>query len=164
MLAMKKLKPSRPRRLRRDGARKGADSAGGTGGWCTSDPRFSQACTFRHPRSVIQWVLACCQWLGVARRTQNHHRFAFLVFGRRFKLIARQAERDVLGCACRGELQRGPIDGDLAATHAQKTAEIDYCGPRYSGFVDNDIDNATHVLALGICDGLAKDGLGLVLG
>src|SRR5487761_77841 len=104
MLAIKKLKPSRPLRLRCDGACTGADTGAGTGGWRTSDPRFSQTCTFRHPRSVIQWVLALCQRLGVARCTQDDHRLAFLVLRRGFELVARQVERDPLRLARRREM------------------------------------------------------------
>src|SRR5579883_756626 len=164
MLAMKKLKPSRPRRLRFDGACVGVDTASGTGGWRTSEPKLSQACTFRHPRSVIQWVLARCQRLGLARRTQDDNRLAFLVLRRGFELVARQVERDAFGLARRREMQRGPIDGDLAAADAQKAAEVDDRGAGRAGLVDDHVDNAAHGLALGAGDRLAEDGLRFVLG
>src|SRR5579875_773975 len=156
MLAMKKLKPSRPRRLRADGA--------GSGRLLAFGPRFAKTCTSRYPRLFVQPVFAARHRLRTARGAQHHHGLPLLVFRRRFELIACQVEGDAFGLSGRREVERVPIDRDLAAADAEKTAEIDDCGARHSGLVDDDVDDAAHVLAGCARHRLTQDGLCLVLG
>ena len=44
------------------------------------------------------------------------------------------------------EMQRVPVDHDLAAADAEKAAEIDHGGAHLPGAIDDHVDDAPHVL------------------
>ena len=49
------------------------------------------------------------------------------------------------------EMQRAPVDHDLAAADAEKAAEIDHRGAHRAGAIDDHIDDAPHVLVRWDC-------------
>ena len=59
-------------------------------------------------------------------------------------------------------MQRIPIDCYLSAADAEKAAEIDDGGAQVSHSIDNDIDDATHVLIGGAADLPAEHALRLL--
>src|SRR5947199_4406326 len=55
---------------------------------------------------------------------------AAAIFGRCLQLITREVDRDLLVLSGGGEVQRTPIDHDLAAADPEKSSEIDDGGTR----------------------------------
>src|SRR5580698_745760 len=66
------------------------------------------------------------QGFEVARGAQDDGRLALLVFRGGLHLVAREFEDDAIALAgCGNEMQRLPVDGDLAIANAEKPAEVD---------------------------------------
>ena len=53
-------------------------------------------------------------------------------------------------------MQRAPVDRDLAAADPKKTAEIDNGRAHLPRGIDDDIDDTTHVLAIGALYGVGQ--------
>ncbi len=58
------------------------------------------------------------------------------------------------------EAQKIPIDGDLAAADAEKSAEIDHSGPWLAGAVHDDVGDESEPLAIRREDTLAQNSDG----
>src|SRR5262249_20983801 len=102
------------------------------------------------------------QRLQTARRAQHDDGLLVLVFRRRLPLIARQVERHHVGIAVGwGKVQGIPVDRDLATADAEESAEIDDSRAHLTGPVDDDVDNAPHVLVSAAVHDPAHDALRL---
>src|SRR6516165_9833489 len=86
------------------------------------------------------------QRLKAAGRTQYDDGLLVLVFRRRLDLIAGQFQCDDTALAGVIKMQSIPVDCDLAAADAEKAAEIDHSCAHLPRPVDNDIDDAPHIL------------------
>src|SRR5262249_49334094 len=159
--ARKKMNQSSPCWLRGDGG-------GLTGtGRCTTVPPGGRA------RRSSSWL--AIKWNGRATRSllplviefpgiqtaggaKHDHRRILLVFGRLAHLLLGQFQRDAVALVGnRAEAQRAPVDDDLATADAEEAAEIDHRGAHHAFAVDDDVDNAAHVLVGGAADLTAKD-------
>src|ERR1043165_6973859 len=130
--ARKKMNQSSPRRLRADacggslapacGGTK--DSAGFARGWPPSStgPPIPRGWAYR---LFLRLPSSIRQRLQSARRAEHDDGLFLLVFGRGFHLIARELRRNEIGRAAI-EVQRVPIDSNLAAADPEKTPEIDH--------------------------------------
>src|SRR5262245_28059570 len=114
----------------------------------------------------VRWTglpLRCCNLarghgsLG-ARRADHHDRFAALIFRRQPHRVAGEVERDRPGLSCRGEIQRAPIDRDLARTDAEKPAEVDDGRVDLAVAAHDDVHDPSHVLIGAAANALAEDG------
>src|SRR5580704_13034058 len=88
-------------------------------------------------------------WQGfeVARGAQDDGRLALLVFRGGLHLIAREFEDDAVPLAgCGNEMQRLPVDGDLAIADAEKPAEVDDGGAHPAFAIDQYVDDPSHIL------------------
>src|SRR5262249_6907815 len=92
------------------------------------------------------------------RRTDYHHGLAALVFRRQPHLIAGEVDADRARLSGRREIERAPIDRDLADADAEKAAEVDDGGAHLSVAADDDVDDAPHVFAGVAANALAEDG------
>src|SRR5215472_519768 len=82
-----------------------------------------------------------------AGRAKHHDRRILLVFGGGGDLGLGQFQRDAVALVVDAtEMQRVPVDDDLAAADAEEAAEIDHGGAHRAGAIDNDVDDASHVL------------------
>src|SRR3954452_5728913 len=93
-------------------------------------------------------------------RTQHDNRLLVLVFRRSLHLITRESQRNEITLAV-SKVQRVPVDRDLAAADAKKAAEIDNSGSYAPLTVDQDVDDAPHVLIGTASHLLAEDALRL---
>src|SRR5438270_627958 len=81
------------------------------------------------------------------RRGSEHDDGVFLlVFGPGFHLIAGQLRRNDIALAVGFEVQRAPVDRDLAAADAKKASEIDHRCPHAPVPIDDYIDDPAHTL------------------
>src|SRR5262245_32950325 len=107
--------------------------------------------------------LRCCNLarghgaLG-ARCADHHHRLAPLVFRRQSHLVAGEVQGDRPGLSCRGEIQRTPVDGDLARADAEKPAEVDDGRVNLAVAAHDDVHDPAHVLVGAAANALAEDG------
>src|SRR5262249_30815436 len=148
--ARKKTNQSSPRRLAADGParRPGGAGTGGAGtlGACL---RAAAPLLMTRLRDNVDAVEAAppplrsvprrrssARRLRRLRGAEHDHRLARLVFGRKANLVARELERDAVRPAVRREVQRVPIDRDLAAADAEEAAEIDDGRPHLPGLID----------------------------
>src|SRR5580658_2588931 len=101
--ATKKMNQSRPRKLRGDGASGGSPppgwtAAGGAGSSAISPCRFRLSPKRRNGSADRICLQHCCYLLGqrfeLAKRAENDHGLAFLIFRRRHHLVAGQFECD----------------------------------------------------------------------
>src|SRR5438445_412864 len=110
------------------------------------------------PRSVIE-----LQRLQAAGSAEHDDRRVLLVFGRRLDLFQRQFERDaLLLVGDLTEMQRAPVDDDLAAADAEKAAEIDHRRTRRAEAIDDDVDDAPHILARRAFDVASENAAGVI--
>ncbi len=99
---------------------------------------------------------------GMARsapgRADHHHRLTPLVFRRQSHLVAGEVQGDRPGLSCRGEIQRAPIDRDLARADAEKPAEVDDGRMNLAVAAHDDVHDPSHVLIGAAANALAEDG------
>src|SRR5262249_36864399 len=62
------------------------------------------------------------------------------------------------GLPCRGEIQRAPIDGDLACADAENPAEVDDGRVNLAVAAHDDVHDPSHVLVGAAANALAEDG------
>src|SRR5580704_8192082 len=87
------------------------------------------------------------QRFEVARGAQDDGRLALLVFRGGLNLVAREFEDDAIALAgCGNEMQRLPVDGDLAIANAEKPAEVDDGGAHPAFAIDQYVDDPPHIL------------------
>ena len=104
------------------------------------------------------------QRLELAERAEDDHGLALLVFRRGFHLVAGEFERDrAPRLARRREMQRIPVDRDLAAADAEEAAEIDDGGAHLTGAVDQHVDDPAHILVGGAAHLAAENALDLMV-
>ena len=83
---------------------------------------------------------------GQSLAAEHDNGLAGLIFGSRADLIAGQIEADAISLMGGCKMQRAPINYDLSAAHAEKTAEIDHSSTHLPALIDQDIDDTTQVL------------------
>src|SRR5215831_16413936 len=115
----------------------------------------------------VRWTglpLRCCNLarghgsLG-AWRADHHHWLTALIFRRQSHLVAGEVERDRPGwLPRRGEIQRAPIDRDLARADAEKPAEVDNRRVNLAVAAHDDVHDPSHVLIGAAANALAEDG------
>ena len=94
-----------------------------------------------------------------AKAIQDDDRLAFLVFRCHAHLIAHEGEKRPVW----GKLNRVPIDRDLAAADAEKTAEINERRADIALVVDQNVNDAPHVFASDTIDLAAEDGFDVLV-
>src|SRR6266516_7331629 len=99
---------------------------------------------------------------GQSLAAEHDNGLAGLIFGSRADLIAGQIEADAISLIGRRKMQRAPINYDLSAAHAEKTAEIDHSSTHLPALVDKDIDDTTQVLPGTAADLLAERTLNVL--
>src|SRR6185312_12203982 len=169
--ARKKMNQSSPRKLRGDGIGTIAISEPG---WCgrelppPDDPSRgvpstrSSECDTRVTAHVPPYS-GFIQRLQLARRAKHHNRLVLLVFGCRRHLRLGQFERNGIAVLVDPpEMQRVPIDHDLAAADTEKAAKIDHGGAHLARAVDDDVDDMTHVLFRRAANIEPKHGTGVL--
>src|SRR5215469_6993167 len=85
-----------------------------------------------------------------------------LVFRSGGDLRTVETELDGPSPAERGEVQRFPIDRDLATADTEKPAEIDHSGLRPSIWINQDVNNQSQILAMRAFDLLAQHRGGVI--
>src|SRR5580765_8543207 len=89
-------------------------------------------------------------WLQTAGRPKRDDRRTLLVFGRRHDLFPVQFEGDAVALVGHlPETHRVPVDHDFPAADAEETTEIDDRGTHRAFAIDDDIDDASHILVCG---------------
>src|SRR5215475_15117727 len=121
----------------------------------------------------VRWTglpLRCCNLarghgsLG-AWRADHHHWLTALIFRRQSHLVAGEVERDRPGwLPRRGEIQRAPIDRDLARADAEKPAEVDDRRVNLAVAAHNDVHDPSHVLLGAAANAFAEDGVDVLVG
>src|ERR1700722_6004126 len=157
------MNQSRPRRLPLDGTLVAASTAPAsvrtTGSSQSDGPRsmaWGSRCWGDDGRANICPPISLMiklPWLKAAGSAENHDRRVFLVFRRRHDLFLGQFKRDAVALVGdAAKMQRIPIDNDLPAADAEKTAEVDDGGAHRAQAVDDHIDDTPHVFFGGAPD------------
>src|SRR5215211_1883081 len=107
---------------------------------------------------------ACSSVPALIGGAEHDQRPAVLVFRRGAHLLAREVQRDpVVLAAGRREVQRVPVDRDLAVADAEEAAEVDHGRPHLPVAIHHDVDDPSHVLP-GAAEHLpAEDSLDVLL-
>src|SRR5262245_32033315 len=115
----------------------------------------------------VRWTglpLRCCNLarghgsLG-AGCADHYHRLTPLVFRRQSHLVAGEVEGDGPRWLPRwGEIQRAPVDRDLARADAEKPAEVDDRRVNLAVAAHDDVHDPSHVLVGAAANALAEDG------
>src|ERR1700689_443406 len=165
--ARKKTNQSRARRLTRDGTGEallgGSPREGAAGALAASRgdsllgsraPKKSDMNSLARRRPSERWSSRRNERSNAAAlrlrawAADHDDRLRRLVDRRHPQLIFRQIDDDrarLLGV----EMQRAPVNGDLAGADTQKTAKIDDRGSDLASAINEDVDNAPHVVARG---------------
>src|SRR5262249_34503899 len=114
----------------------------------------------------VRWTELPLRWCNLARGhgalgarcADHHHRLAPLVFRRQPHLVAGEVQGDRPGLSRRGEIQRAPIDGNLARADAAKPAEVDAGRVALAVAAPDDAHDPAHVLVGPAANALAEDG------
>src|SRR5262245_28030355 len=161
--ARKKMNQSSPCWLCGDGGGRTGTGSGTTlplaGRLRRSSPSFAIKWNEFATRSQLPLVVEF-PGLQTAGGAEHDHRLILLVFGRLAHLLLGQFQRDTVLLVFNGtEVERTPIDNDLAAADAEETTEIDHRGADHAVAVDDDVDDAAHVLVSRTTDLAAEDAM-----
>src|SRR5689334_15886524 len=161
--ARKKMNQSSPCWLRGDGGGRTGTGSGTTvppGGRARRSSAWLAIKWNERATGSLLPLMIVFPGIQAAGGAKHDHRLILLVFGRLAHLLLGQFQRDAVAfVGDAAEPQRTPVDHDLAAADAEEAAEIDHRGAHHAFAVDDDIDDAAHVLVGSAADLAAQNAV-----